>query len=63
MIVKRINDGSGGEYKVIIANGKVFLMHERKPVCGAAVEKTPTSLLDKEAQFPANYEMQNTSTK
>lgn len=30
MIVKRINDNNGGEYIVIISDGKVFLGHEKK---------------------------------
>ena len=30
MLVKRVNDGNGGEYVVVIHNGKVFLGHETK---------------------------------
>ena len=30
MIIKRISDGIGGEYIVIISDGKVFLGHEKK---------------------------------
>jgi len=30
MTIKRISDGKGGEYTVIISEGKVFLGHEKK---------------------------------
>jgi len=30
MTIKRIHDGNGGEYIVIISEGKVFLGHEKK---------------------------------
>ena len=36
MTIKRIYDGNGGEYVVIISDGKVFLGHERKSVEGKA---------------------------
>ncbi len=36
MTIKRIHDGNGGEYIVIISEGKVFLGHERKAVEGKA---------------------------
>lgn len=34
MTIKRIYDGNGGEYIVIISDGKVFLGHERKSAEG-----------------------------
>jgi len=30
MTIKRIYDGNGGEYVVIISDGKVFIGHEKK---------------------------------
>lgn len=30
MLVKRINDGNGGEYIVVVFEGKVFLGHETR---------------------------------
>jgi len=30
VIIKRISDGKGGEYTVIITDGKVFLGHRKK---------------------------------
>jgi len=30
MTIKRISDGKGGEYTVIISDGKIFLGHEKK---------------------------------
>ena len=36
MTIKRIYDGNGGEYVVIISDGKVFLGHEKKSAAGKA---------------------------
>ncbi len=30
MTIKRFPDGNGGEYTVIVSEGKVFLGHEKK---------------------------------
>jgi len=36
MTIKRIHDGNGGEYVVVISDGKVFLGHEKKSAEGKA---------------------------
>ena len=32
MTIKRIHDGNGGEYVVIVSDRKVFLGHEKKNI-------------------------------